>query len=411
VLSSRLNVSVVPSSDADERHARAMCWRCRRPRSVCYCGVVEAITTRTRVVILQHPRERDVPINTARIAALCLPNSELHIGVHFAERGELGSTLSDPALPAILLFPGVGTRDLALAAPSPPLTLVVVDGTWWQAEKLFKENPFLQELPRYSLAPKSESRYRIRREPAAHCLSTIEAIAGALSVLEQDADLPQRLLRPFEQMVEAQLGFVHGVSQPRHVHSRRLTERALVLPSLSERPEQIVVGYGEANAWPHGTPGAPEPELVHWAATRLSTGEHFEAFVVPDGAIAPSFENHTGLPPTRVLGGESKASFERRWREFLRPTDLLAGWGFFASELLRRHGCVVGERFDVRRVAIAALGGRVGELEDYVRALNAQLSPPWAAGRTGLRLAAVEALVRRLRDARFGHTPRREVAV
>src|SRR6187551_3259017 len=63
--------------------SREMCWECRRPTRVCYCAAVEPIDTQTRVVILQHPRESDVPINTARIAELALSNATLHVGLDF----------------------------------------------------------------------------------------------------------------------------------------------------------------------------------------------------------------------------------------------------------------------------------------------------------------------------------------
>ncbi|HEX5098144.1 MAG TPA: DTW domain-containing protein, partial [Polyangiaceae bacterium] len=55
-----------------------MCPDCGRPTSVCLCSALVRVPTQTRVVILQHPRESDVPINTARIAERALPNSELH---------------------------------------------------------------------------------------------------------------------------------------------------------------------------------------------------------------------------------------------------------------------------------------------------------------------------------------------
>src|SRR6202000_769885 len=109
--------------------------------------------------------------------------------------------------PPILLFPGDGAKDLAAEPPVGPVTLVVIDGTWWKASTLFKLNPFLRALPRYSLAPSAESRYRIRREPAAHCLSTIEALSAALGVLEQRPEGVPELLEAFDAMVETQVEF------------------------------------------------------------------------------------------------------------------------------------------------------------------------------------------------------------
>jgi len=361
---------------------------------------VEPISTQTRVVILQHPRESDVPINTARIAELVLSNCSLHVGLDFARDAGLAAALSDPAAPAVLLYPSEDARDLALEPPPGPVTLVVIDGTWWQASKLFKLNPLLQALPRYGLAPSAESRYRIRREPAAHCLSTIEALEAALSLLERRAGGLPELLRPFDAMVETQLDFVNREHRPRHRHSAEPRLRPFVAPAFSERPEALVIGYGEANAWPYGSPGTHPPEVVHWAAVRPATGERFEAYVAPSGPLAPSFEAHSRLVAQRIQDGESRLGFARRLNGFLRPDDLLVSWGFYASELLRREGIAIPPRLDLREAAIHALGRRVGQLGDYLSALGVTQSPPWAAGRTGTRLAAMEALVERLRFAR-----------
>src|SRR3954470_4374459 len=97
--------------------SREMCWECRRPVRVCYCSAVERVETRTRVVILQHPRESDVPINTARIAELALSNSTLHVGLDFARDSQLQAALSDPSAPPVLLFPSDDAKDLASQAP------------------------------------------------------------------------------------------------------------------------------------------------------------------------------------------------------------------------------------------------------------------------------------------------------
>ncbi len=377
-----------------------MCWRCRRPTRVCYCAAVQPIETRTRVVILQHPRESDVPINTARIAELALSSSTLHVGLDFSRDRALGAALSNPAAPPVLLYPSDDAKDLAREPPMGPVTLVVIDGTWWQASKLFKLNPFLHALPRYGLAPSEESRYRIRREPAAHCLSTIEALEAALVVLE---DRPQgfpELLKPFDTMVETQLDFVAREHRPRHRRGAEPKLRPLVAPLLSERPESLVLGYGEANAWPYGTGDDHTPEIVHFAAIRPATGERFEAYVAPGGPLAPSFEAHSKLLAERITQGESRADFARRLSAFFQPGDVLASWGFYATELLRSEGVALPPRLDLREAAIHALGRRVGQLGDYIAALDAKPGAPWAAGRTGTRLAAIEALAERLRGAR-----------
>jgi DTW domain-containing protein YfiP len=134
---------------------RSICSGCSRPTVVCICASIRRVATQTRVVILQHPRESDVAINTAKLVELQLERAERHVAIKLSEAPALQARLHDPAAPAILLYPGPDARDLSEAPPSGPVTLVVLDGTWWQAKKLFQLNPELAQLPRYSLTPSS----------------------------------------------------------------------------------------------------------------------------------------------------------------------------------------------------------------------------------------------------------------
>src|SRR4051812_2934675 len=117
---------------------RATCPRCRRPLKACWCANLAPLRTRTHIVFLQHPREAKVAIGTARMAHLALENSELHEGVSFAGHERFEELLATPG--TALLYPGEGARPLASFDP-PPARLVVLDGTWPQARKLFSQNP------------------------------------------------------------------------------------------------------------------------------------------------------------------------------------------------------------------------------------------------------------------------------
>jgi DTW domain-containing protein YfiP len=225
------------------------------------------MSARTKVVVLQHPREAGVPIGTVRLLALGLDGVERHVGVTFDDEHPARRAIAEASDPPILLFPGPDARDLAREPPPSPVTLVVIDGTWWQAQKLLKQNPFLATLPRYSLAPDAPSRYRIRKEPALHCVSTIEAIVQALSVLEGRADFAP-LLGPFDALVEHQLAFARETAARRQRLRPKANRPPRFATLLRERAADFVVGYGEANAWPRGTPLGATPELVHWAAER-----------------------------------------------------------------------------------------------------------------------------------------------
>jgi DTW domain-containing protein YfiP len=361
---------------------------------VCVCAELVRVPTRTRVVILQHPRESGVPIGTARLAELALPNSERHVGVEFGADTRLREVLANMDAPPILLYPGPGAKDLAREPPAGPVTLVVLDGTWWQAQKLFKKNPDLARLPRYALAPATPSRYRIRREPAVHCVSTIEAIVQALVALEGRSEV-RALLKPFDAMVEHQLRFAAEQGGKRHVKRPRATKPRRFPAFLGERSADLVVGYGETNAWPRGTPLGDAAEVVHLVLERVTSGERFEAFVTPRRPLSPSFAHHTGLRDEDVLTAASFGDFVTRLGAFLRPTDLLGAWGYFWSQALTREGVKLPELLDLRSAARAHLAERTGD----VLACAEKLGEPavtWARGRTGRRAAGAVAVARAL---------------
>ncbi len=363
---------------------------------MCLCSSLRRLAPRTKVVILQHPRESGVAINTARLAALQLEGAELHVGIKLDDAPGLRQLLQDPARPPLLLYPGEDALDLAEHAPAGPSTLLVLDGTWWQAKKLFQSNPELAALPRYALSPQSPSRYRIRREPALHCISTIEAIADALTLLEPGGFQREALLGPFDAMVEHQLHYVREHHSARHLAYRERPRKPRLPRVLCEREGDLVVGYGEANAWPKGSELCGEAELLHWVAERVVSGERFEALIAPRRPLSPSFTLHTRIEPEQVLAGESFESFRQRWQAFCRPQDLLLGWGFYASERLVGEGVTLPERLDLRALARRQLRRKTGEVSACAAELGAEIPKPWALGRSGQRLAGALAVTRAL---------------
>ena len=375
---------------------RPRCERCRRPTSVCYCAAIPTLPTRTRVVILQHPRERDVPIGTARMATLCLPHSELHVGVHWGEHAGLRAALGDPARPPILLYPGPGARDILTEPPRGPVTLVVVDGTWSQAKSVVRDNPILHALPRYAFATPEPSHYRIRREPRAEYVSTIEALMHVLGVLEEDPAAFRALLAPFHAMVDAQLAAQAARPARRYRQPRPARPFRERLPAaLVERYPDLVLVAGEANAWPYARTRAAD-ELVHWVALRPSTGERFEALAAPTAALSPSTTFHTRLAADALAAAPPRAELYAAFARFSRPTDIVAAWGDYATRLFVACGGALGEHLDLRAVAQRLTNRKLGGIEAFAASLGA-LPAPVGAGRAGDRVAALAQIVAHFR--------------
>jgi tRNA-uridine aminocarboxypropyltransferase len=195
---------------------RPSCRRCLRPTDFCVCADLPVIPSRTRVVLLQHPRESRLAICSAWLTRISLENSELHRGVAFQAHPAVRAAAATPG--AALLFPGEGAVPADVLADAPPSVLFVVDGTWPQAEKMLRATPALAALPRVGVAPERPSGYGdLRREPGPEHLSTAEAVALALGALERDPARFAPLVRAFRASVEKQLACARGERRsPRH---------------------------------------------------------------------------------------------------------------------------------------------------------------------------------------------------
>ena len=368
--------------------ARPICARCKRPTKVCYCPALPRLETRTRVVILQHPRERDMPIGTARMASLALPGATLRVGMQWTHEA-LADVLAGP--PAVLLYPGRDARDIMREPPTGPVTLICVDGTWSQARGVVNRSPVLQALPRYAFAAPEPSHYRIRKEPDDRYVSTIEALMHVLGVLEGDPVRVRALLDPFHAMVDAQLAA--QASAPRRSSFRRPREtklRSPLLPAeIATRWDDLVCVTAEANAWPkHARPD----ELVQVALHRVATGETFTAIIAPAGELAPSTTFHAEIDEPTLRAGSPRTDVLDALARWLRPTDVVCAWGHYAVELIGLR-----TELDLRHAAQRREQRKVGSLEDYGRALDVQ-PPPLAPGRAGRRLALIAALVQSWRS-------------
>ncbi|NTX17443.1 DTW domain-containing protein [Myxococcus sp. CA056] len=387
---------------------RNLCLRCHRPESTCYCSQLPPrLDTRTRVVFLQHPRERRVAIGTARMAHLALANSELHHGVDFTGHSRLEELAADPGSVAVL-FPGEDAISVEQARAHPPKTLIVVDGTWPQAKKVVARNPLLAGLPRIGFVPRRPSNYRIRAEPADHCVSTIEAVVEILGLLEGEPERFDTMLKAFEYMVDTQLGRQSTRTSPnrRRIHFgpwRPPQE----LRSLAEDFENLVVFYGEANAHPTGA-DIP-PELVHVVACRPATGERFEAIIAPEQPLARSTTLHVELSEEVLRAGEPRVQALERFERFLRPDDELAVWTTFALDLLWSGGVQRRPARNVRLATARALEGKAGGVEHAMELLAGPDVPSWAPGRAGTRIRALESVLRVLVERGLAQEPMKRV--
>jgi len=191
-------------SRRDNAHVR--CPRCRLHESLCLCGLVPRIETRTRLVLVIHRYEDRKTTNTGRLATLCLPNSEIVVR---GNENEASGPLPVPeGSQPVLLFPAEDAGPIApFSTSAKPVTLIVPDGTWRQASKARKRVPGLRDVPCVTLPTGRASHYQLRVDAHEHGLATMEAIARALGLLEGDRGprVQRELEQIFRTMVERTL--------------------------------------------------------------------------------------------------------------------------------------------------------------------------------------------------------------
>jgi tRNA-uridine aminocarboxypropyltransferase len=182
-------------------------------------NVSATVDNKVLVLILQHPQEQDRVLGTSGLLAGTLTNARIAVGLSWRN---LGHALNAPAEPRNwgVLYLGSapahalqGGPLIALDRKGQPLAdqqaaraglegLIALDGNWAQAKALWWRNAWLTRLRRFVVVPDGPSLYgNLRREARPDALSTLEAVALALSVLEGDATMRERLLAPFRALL------------------------------------------------------------------------------------------------------------------------------------------------------------------------------------------------------------------
>ncbi|WP_051215766.1 tRNA-uridine aminocarboxypropyltransferase [Ferrimonas futtsuensis] len=183
---------------------RQQCPRCLRPQSVCLCPSLGHCASRHRVTILRHPSEAKSAKGTAHLCSLVLEHCTLFDGETETDFAGLRQALERDNRPVWLLYPGTEATPLeSMGSDCQPGHLLVLDGTWKKVHRMLQLNPWLQSLPRVSFGDLPQGNYQIRKARRADSLSTLEAIAHALTRIDRCDTRP--LLTAFEALKQSQL--------------------------------------------------------------------------------------------------------------------------------------------------------------------------------------------------------------
>ena len=208
-----------------------------RPSSTCICKHISPFQTKTRFIILMHPKEYKKEKNgTGHMTKLQLENSEIIVGVDFTNNNRVNEILAKEKSCSFLLYPGKDNFNLSTRKSSEINSFMgnnphifILDGTWPCARKMLKLSKNLQKLKRVSFDNKIKSKFIIKQQPESLCLSTIESVYTVLNLLKE-GDLEQcetkDFLIPFEKMIEYQVEYILNPN----INSYRQSTKREIIP-------------------------------------------------------------------------------------------------------------------------------------------------------------------------------------
>ncbi len=222
------------------------CYKCFRPVKSCYCSSLVQADTGIKFVFLMHPKEAyRQKTGTGRLASLSLIDSEIIIGIDFTYNKRLNALISGEGEYAqyfpVVLYPSkdayfTDTPAFRQAIGNKKLLVILVDATWFFAQKMVNASANLKPLPKLSFKNEYRSQFIIKKQPAPACLSTIESSFYLIEELKSAgianpaADV-SGLMNVFHQMVE----FQQSCTQTRHEE-----EAAKQFPDLFSFPHSSV---------------------------------------------------------------------------------------------------------------------------------------------------------------------------
>lgn len=183
------------------------CPRCRIHHTLCFCEFLIPLVTQTKVSIIMHHREEHLTSNTATLANKILINSNLYMR-GLPERPFSFSDLnSSPSEKLLYLYPHEDALELTpdfFSLNKQNIHLIVPDGSWSQARKVYRRVEGIDAAQCIKLPTGFKSEYKLRKTHIQDGLSTFEAIAHALGIIENQ-DCEKKMMEVFRVMVARML--------------------------------------------------------------------------------------------------------------------------------------------------------------------------------------------------------------
>lgn len=173
------------------RKTKFPCLKCYLHLDRCICSIIPNLKLKTKISLIVHHKELHRSTNTGRLAIACLENSQMII------RGESKNhpvlkldSLLDPNYHSWVFYPSLDavelTPELVKNHSDLPIQLIVPDGNWRQASKVHYRHHELKDLLRVKISTPNTAPLHMRKETTKEGMATLEAIAHALGIIENE---------------------------------------------------------------------------------------------------------------------------------------------------------------------------------------------------------------------------------
>ncbi|WP_153914695.1 tRNA-uridine aminocarboxypropyltransferase [Shewanella sp. TC10] len=194
----------------------------------CTCEHRQYLNTSAHFMLIMYDDEVLKPTNSGRLIADTVPNTSAFLWSRKEPNKQMVEMINDPKYQPLLIFPAQyaqeGQRvvehinqlvqssiaDNALtdaqitAQQSKIPLLILLDGSWRQAIKMFRKSTYLHELPLLSFTPETLATYELRKGSHDFQLSTAEVAALAFNAINEPKN-GEALSAWFELFVESSL--------------------------------------------------------------------------------------------------------------------------------------------------------------------------------------------------------------
>lgn len=191
----RKSISTKPFGARGKKLIR--CNLCLLGEQFCTCSLRKQLTTQVSFLLLMYNDEVLKPTNSGRLIADLIPDTHAFLWSRTEPAPELLALLASNDYQPFLVFPAQYADQGQTVLTEVPMAslsegkrplLIMLDGSWREAIKMFRKSTYLQGLPMLSFDPDTLATYALRKGSHDFQLGTAEVASLALAAMGEEAN-------------------------------------------------------------------------------------------------------------------------------------------------------------------------------------------------------------------------------